>query len=243
MKITRFLACAAARAVALASVAMLPAASAGAQIAVIDASNHAQNLLQAARALEQISNQVRSLENEAEMLRSMGRNLERVDFPELGQVTGALREVEALMAEAEGIDFSVDRIDAQFRHLFPGVAADAAASDGRIARARARLDRALAGFRHSMTVQARVVENIAADRALLAELARRSSGAVGGLQAQQATNQLLALGTKQQLQLQALLAAEHRSLGLERARRAQAEIEARAATRRFLGTGKAYSPR
>ena len=63
---------------------------------------------------------------------------------------------------------------------------------------------------------------------------------IGGLQAQQATNQLLALSTKQQLQLQTMMAAEFREASTERARRAQAEAEARAATRRFLGSGKAY---
>jgi conjugal transfer/entry exclusion protein len=66
--------------------------------------------------------------------------------------------------------------------------------------------------------------------------ASEPSGAAGA-------NQLLALSTKQQLQLQNLMAAEFREQSMERARRAQAEIEARAATRRFLGTGKAYSPR
>jgi conjugal transfer/entry exclusion protein len=39
------------------------------------------------------------------------------------------------------------------------------------------------------------------------------------------------------------MATEFRTAALERARRAQAEEEGRAATRRFLGTGGAYTRR
>ena len=108
---------------------------------------------------------------------------------------------------------------------------------------RKRLDAATAGYRQAMGVQAQVVENVREDAALLAELVGRSQNAVGGLQAQQAANQLLALSIKQQLQLQNLMAAEFRDASVERARRAQAEADGRAATRRFLGNGRAYTPR
>lgn len=66
---------------------------------------------------------------------------------------------------------------------------------------------------------------------------------MGALQAQQATNQLLALAAKQQFQIQNLLAAQYRAETLEAARRVQAEGEARAAAKKFLGTGTAYTPR
>jgi P-type conjugative transfer protein TrbJ len=216
---------------------------AAAQMAVVDTTNYAQNLLQAARALEQINNQIRSLQNEAAMLQNMSRHLERIDFPQLQRINSALQRVDQLMGQARGIDFRVDRLDERFRSLFPAAVDSALPSDARVADARARLDRAMDGFRHSMGVQAQVVENVRDDAALLAELVGRSQGAVGSLQAQQAANQLIALSTKQQFQLQSLMAAEFRSQSLERARRVQAEIEARAATQRFLGTGKAYSPR
>ena len=55
--------------------------------------------------------------------------------------------------------------------------------------------------------------------------------------------QLLALATKQQFQLQALMAAQFRKESLEAARRGQSALEARARTTRFLGDGKAYTPR
>ena len=220
---------------------VLPAAPATA-IPVFDATNYTQNILQAARALEQINNQIKSLQNEAAMLQNMARNLERIDFPQLQQMTSALKQIDQLMGQAKAIDFRVSSLDRQFSKLFPMGTDNALRSDQRVADARARLDAAMDGFKQSMTIQAEVVSNIRDDAQLLHELSQRSEGAVGGLQAQQATNQLIALSTKQQFQLQELMAAEFRSQGLERAREVQAEAEARAATRRFLGSGKAYTP-
>jgi P-type conjugative transfer protein TrbJ len=100
----------------------------------------------------------------------------------------------------------------------------------------------MAGFRHTMKVQADVAENIEADTVTLQKLSEKSQNAVGGLQAAQATNQLLALAAKQQLQIQQLLAAQFRADATDAARRAQAEIDGRAATKKFLGSGTAYTP-
>lgn len=219
----------------------LPAAPAAA-IPVFDATNYTQNILQAARALEQINNQIQSLQNEATMLQNMARNLERIDFPQLQRISSSLKAIDQLMGEAQGIGFKVDQLEQRFRTMFPGSVERVLRNDARAAEAESRLDSALEGFRHSMTVQAEVVSQIRDDARLLSELSKRSEGAAGSLQAQQATNQLLALSTKQQLQLQSMMAAEFQSQATERARRIQAEAEAKAATRRFLGSGKAYAP-
>ena len=223
--------------------ALVLPASPVAAIPVFDASNYAQNLLQAARALEQINHQVRSLQNEAAMIEAMTRNLERVDFPELERIRNAMQRIDGLMEQARAIDFRVEGIDRQLEALFPGAGAPAITRDARVAQARERLAAAQAGYADTMRVQAQVAENVHEDAALLADLARRSDGAIGALQAQQAASQLAALGVKQQLQLQSLLAAEFRSEAIERARRAQAEAEGREATRRFLGRRQAYARR
>lgn len=241
-KVGSMLARCAALALAATPLLVLPASPAAA-IPVFDATNYAQNLLQAARALEQINHQIQSLQNEAAMIQNMARNLERIDFPQMQRITGALQRVERLMGEAQGVDFRVDQLEQRLRTLFPGVVGEALRRDARVAGARARLEGAMQSFRHSLQVQARVVENVREDATLLSELAARSQGAVGALQAQQATNQLLALSTKQAMQLQSLMASEFRAADYERARRAQAEAEGRAATRRFLGQRRAYSPR
>ena len=100
----------------------------------------------------------------------------------------------------------------------------------------------MAGFQQTMTVQAKVVENVRDDAQVLSEIVAKSQGAEGSLQAAQATNQLLALTAKQQFQLQQMMAAQYRSESIEQARRVQEAQEARAATRKFLGNGKAYTP-
>ena len=238
-RVSRLMALACATALSVGGTFAIPLAPAAA-IPVFDATNYTQNLLQAARALEQINHQIQSLQNEATMLQNMARNLQRIDFPQLQQVTSSLRQIDQLMGQAQGIGFKVDQLEQRFRSAFPGSIDRVLNNNARAAEAKSRLDTAMEGFRHSMTVQAEVVSSIRDDAQLLSELSRRSEGAVGSLQAQQATNQLLALSTKQQLQLQTMMAAEFREASTERARRAQAEAEARAATRRFLGSGKAY---
>jgi P-type conjugative transfer protein TrbJ len=54
------------------ALATVPAAG---QMVVYDPSNYAQNVLQAARALQQINNQVTSLQNQTQMLLNQARNL------------------------------------------------------------------------------------------------------------------------------------------------------------------------
>lgn len=226
--------------IAFLSLAVLPVPAA-AQVPVFDTANYAQNLIQAARALEQIDHQLQSLQNEATMLADMGRNLKTFDFPELQRITAALGKIDGLMNTGQAIGFASGKVDASFNALFPGSLARLLSSDQRVAEARTRFDTAMASFRHSMDVQAEVVSNIQSDSELLKDLAGRSQGSEGALQAQQAANQLLALSAKQQMQLQDLLAADLRSQSIERAARAQSQAEGEAATRRFLGSGKAYS--
>lgn len=212
-------------------------------IPVFDAANYAQNLLTAARTLQQINQQIQSLQNEAAMLANQAKNLTRIDFPQLRALQQKLTEIDRLMGQAQGIDFRLDRIDEQFRRLFPDAFGEALRTDQRVRNARSRLDTSMGAFRQTMAVQAKVVENVRDDAQTLSEIVSRSQGAEGSLQAQQATNQLLALTAKQQFQLQHMMAAQFRSEAIEQARRIQEGDEARAATRRFLGTGKAYTPR
>jgi type IV secretion system protein TrbJ len=139
-----------------------------------------------------------------------------------------------LMGDAQGIEFKVKNLDQQVSTLFPGALRDALTSDQRTKQARAQLDAATAAYRQAMGVQAQVAENVQEDAGVLNELAATSQGAVGSVQVGQAANQLLALSVKQQLQLQNLMASEFREAAIDRARRAQAEEDGHAATRRFL---------
>ncbi|WP_096701058.1 P-type conjugative transfer protein TrbJ [Magnetospirillum sp. 15-1] len=216
---------------------------AAAQWAVFDASNFAENMLQAARALEQIDNQIRSLQNEAAMLETMTRNLRSLDVSSLGEMNAALARVNGLMNQAEGIAFTIGATDAAFRRQFPSSYDAAMTTDQAVAEARTRWQSAMSAYRQTMLVQAQVDENVQADAATLAGLVTASQGAVGSLQAQQAANQLIALSIKQQMQTQTLMEAQYRAEALDRARQAQGQAAGQAATAQFLGSGTAYTAR
>ncbi|MGV1683464.1 P-type conjugative transfer protein TrbJ [Sphingopyxis sp. NJF-3] len=222
---------------------VLTTTPATAQISVFDPTNYRQNLLTAARTLQQVNQQIQSLQNEAQMLVNQGKNLSRIDFPQLDQLRQTLGEIDKLMGQAQGIDFRVDQLGEQFRQQFPGSGGEVMKRDQRLATAKQRLDNEMAAFRQTMAVQSGIVENVRDDAQALAAIVAKSQGAEGSLAAQQATNQLLALAAKQQFQLQNLMAAQFRSQSLEAAARGQSAREARARTTRFLGDGKAYTPR
>jgi P-type conjugative transfer protein TrbJ len=210
---------------------------------VFDAGNYAQNLLIAARTLTAVNQQVQQLQNEAQMLTDMGKHLSRIDFPQLHELQEKMQEIDKLMGEAQGLNFKIGELEEQYQKLFPQSFDNLLRSDTRVASARARLDVAAAQFRQSMGVQSQIVDNVQKDAEALGAIVSRGQSAEGSLQAEQATNQLLALAAKQQFQLQQLVAAQFRSDSIEQARRAQSELEGKEMTRRFLGDGKAYTPR
>lgn len=212
-------------------------------IPVFDTANYSQNLLTAARTLQQINQQIQSLQNEAAMLQNMQRNLGRIDFPQLQQLQQRLGQINGLMGQAQGVDFRVDQLEQQLRQLYPQNFDQLLRRDQRAANARARLDAAMSTFRQSMGVQSRIVANVREDAEALSQIVARSQGAEGALAAQQAANQLLALTAQQQMQIQQLMAAQFRAQALEQAERAQVERESREQVRRFLGDGRAYTPR
>jgi len=227
-------------ATSMTAAAILPATPAHA-IPVFDASNYAQNVLTAARTLTQINNQIQALQNQASMLTNMAKHLQRLDFSSLNQITRSMQRIGTLMNQAEGIAFDLASTDDALRQQFPAEFDRALSASQIIAQARARLQASMQGYRQSMRVQAQVVENIEADAGLLTELVSQSQSATGSLQAQQATNQLIALSTRQQLQIQQMMAAQYRADALERARQQQALEGARERTKRFIGTADIYT--
>ena len=216
--------------------------SVSAQWAVFDSSNYAENVLQAARELQQIDNQVRSLQNETVMLENMARNLQSLNYSSLNAMVSDLQRVGTLMNEAQGVSFDVNATRSAVAQDFPEQYAAAVDTDQLVADAHLRWQNSMDAFRQTMLVQSRIASNVQADTGTLSSLVDASQNATGALQAQQATNQLLALSTKQQLQIQTLMAAQYRAAALEQARNAEADEEARAETARFLGTGNVYSP-
>ena len=105
-----------------------------AQLSVFDPSNYSQNLLTAARTLAQINNQIQSLQNEAQMLINQGKNLSRIDFPQLQELRQRLQQIDQLMGQAQGVDFRIDQLDERFRQLYPQEFDQVFRRDQRVAR-------------------------------------------------------------------------------------------------------------
>jgi P-type conjugative transfer protein TrbJ len=209
---------------------------------VFDPQNYAENLLQASRALEQIHNQIESLQNEARMLENMAKELTPLDDSSLQALTSALQGIETLIRQAEGISFDARQTrEAIDRYYKAGDEQEPQAAQ-LLEDAEARWRQALSAYRTALELQSDIVGDIATDEGTLSTLVTQSEGAIGSLQAEQAGNQLLALSARQQLQIQALLAAQFRADALEKAREAKEEEAARATTQQFLGTGSAYTP-
>jgi P-type conjugative transfer protein TrbJ len=179
-----------------------------AQFTVFDPSNYSQNILTAARTLQQINNQVQMLQNQAQSLLNQAKNLTTISFPELTMLQQDLQKIDQLMAQASTIQFHVVGLNQQYQSLYPTTFNSALTNNQHVTDARTRLATSMSAYQQTMTVQAQIVENIAADETTLNSLVTRSQGSEGALQAQQTTNQLLALVAKQQLQLQNLMAAQ-----------------------------------
>ena len=227
----------------LLTVAIAPiAAPVTAQVAVFDPTNYTQNLLQAARALQTINNQIRSLQNEAQMIRDMATHLKRLDVSALLKLNKDIAAINDLMKEARGIAFTLKETRAALKAQFPAGYDLSFTHKGLLSQADARWQSTMDAFQQTLQVQARIGEGLQADAGTLSELVQASEAAEGGLQAQQAANQLSALIAKQQMQITTLMATQYRAEALDAARKAQGEAAAKAATKRFLGTGKAYTP-
>jgi P-type conjugative transfer protein TrbJ len=210
---------------------------------VYDPTNHAENILTAARSLEQINNQVQQLANEAQMLINQARNLANLPTSIAGELQGSLSAVDQLIRDAQGIAYDLSEIDSAYRELFPKEYADSVSTSDILQDARESWNLAREGFRHALEVQAGVVGEIRTDAATLDRLVGESQGAVGNLQAVQAGNQLTALAAKQSMQLQSLLAASARAEALDRADALAAHERGRARFERFMGDGSAYTRR
>jgi type IV secretion system protein TrbJ len=212
-----------------------------AQIVVFDPSNYSQNILTAARALDQINNQIRSLENEAQMLIHGARNLTSLPGSVVGQLTSKINEINSLIAQANGISFDVQKTQGDFQRFYPRQYTAAVSSDRMVQDATARLDNTYQALKQTLVTQATIVSALDQDGQTLRTLMANSSGAVGSLQAQQSGNELLALQVKQSLQAQALVATQARAEAL-RAVEQQASAEAgRERFTRFIGDGRAYT--
>lgn len=208
---------------------------------VYDPRNHAENLVTAARTLEQINNQIASLQNEAQMLINQARNLASLPHSSLQQLQQGMRRTQQLLDQAQNIAFEVQQVDQIFQQEY-GTLNLSVPEQQLVADARSRWTNTMGGLQDAMRIQAGVVGNIDAQRAEMAALVGQSQNAVGALQATQAGNQLLALQSQQLADLTALLAATGRAEALVEAEQAAAAEQGRIQRQRFLTPGAGYQP-
>jgi len=216
----------------------LPAAT---QMTVFDPSNYSQNLLTAARTLQQVNNQILSLQNEAQMLINQARNLTSLPYSSLQQLQQSIGRTRQLLGQAQNIAYDVQQIDRAFSTTYAPASANQ--SDyALISNAQARWQNSVAGLQDALRIQATVVGNLDTNRNEMSALVDASQGAVGALEAAQAGNQLLALQAQQLADLTAAVAAQGRAQSLEAAARVAAQDQAREQLRRFLTPNQGYRP-
>jgi len=213
-----------------------------AQLIVFDPNNYAQNVLTAARALQQINNQIVSLQNQAQMLINQARNLATLPFSSLLQLEQSILRTQQLLAQAQNIAYDVTTIDEAFTQSYPQSYSLSTSSQQLITDAQTRWQNALAGFQDAMHVQAGVVQNLDNTRTQVNALVSSSQSAAGALQAAQSGNQLVALQTQQLADLTALMAAIGRAQSLDGARVVESQEQAQTQLTQFLSYGAGYQP-
>jgi len=208
---------------------------------VYDPTNYAQNVLTAARSLQQVNNQIQQIQQQATSLINEARNLATLPFSSLQQLQQQVQRTQQLLGEAQRIAYDVQNVQQVFNGRYKGAALTGSNAQ-MVANANARWEDSVGAFEDALRVQAGVVGNIEGARATMDGLVTSSQSATGALQAAQAGNQLLALQSQQLADLTAPLAAQGRAQALDSARKAAVEAESRERLRRFLARPNGYQP-
>lgn len=191
---------------------------AAAQIIVHDPANHAENLMAAARMLEQIRHQLAALEQQARMLSRSGFQLS----PELGQ---AIAEAQSLLRRGEGLSHDIARIGAEIEALYPQ-AWEAHDLESILSQSARWREESRASLSRAMAMQAQSATRIGQTQGLLVAALAASEASEGQTSAVQAGNQLLGLSAAQLAGIEALMIAEGRALQAERMERLAREARA-----------------
>lgn len=208
---------------------------------VYDPTNYSQNILTAARTLEQINNQIRQLQNQATSLLNEARNLQSLPLTVLEPLQAQIRQTQALIGQAQRMAYNVQQIETQFAAQYKSI--DLTQPQRALVQgAQERWQNSVAAFEDALKVQAGAVGNIEGARTSINSLVTASQSATGALQAAQAGNQLLALQSQQLADLTATVASLGRAQALDAASSAAAKAQAREQLRRFLEPGRGYVP-
>ena len=201
---------------------------------VYDPTNYAQNVLTAARSLQQINNQIQQIQQQATSLINEARNLASLPLSTVSTLQQQIQQTQQLLGQAQRIAYDVQDIQQAFNGRYKGAALTGDHAQ-MVANANARWEDSVGAFQDALQVQAGVVGNIEGARTTMYSLVSASQSATGALQATQAGNELLALQSQQLADLTAAVAAQGRAQALQSARQAAEEAEGRERFRRFMG--------
>src|SRR3954451_14591097 len=116
-----------------------------AQLIVFDPNNYAQNVLTAARELQQINNQITSLQNQAQMLINQGNNLASLPYSSLQQLEQSIQRTQQLLSQAQRIAYDVKQVDQAFSTTYAPVSTRES-DQALIANAQTRWQNSVAGM-------------------------------------------------------------------------------------------------
>jgi P-type conjugative transfer protein TrbJ len=219
----------------------LNAKPASAQLSVFDPTNLVENALTAARALEQINNQVVQITNQIQQLQNDALNLTRLGVTFAPQIMAQLQAMDQLINEARGLALQVSATRSALISLYSGDYRGTTIA-ARAQVALQQIDAARGALHTSLLMQAQATEQLRIDQATLDLLASTSGAATGALAAQQTTNELLAFQAQQSMRLQALLLAQSRAEALEGARALEVRAQAQTQHAYFFAGASAAHP-
>jgi P-type conjugative transfer protein TrbJ len=217
-------------------------APAAAQMTVYDPLNHVQNVMTAARELQQVTNELTMLQNQATSLINQARNLQNLNFSSLSSIDQSLNQTTSLLGQAQRVSYDVNGINSTFSQTYPTTYSGSTSSAQLMGDAQSRWQNALAAYQDAMKVQAGVVQNLNTTHTQIDALVSASQSSTGALQAAQASNQLIALLTKQLADLTAVMTAIARAQSLDGARTIETQEQVQAQDTQFLNYGAGYQP-
>ena len=226
----------------LVGVVVLLSAPLHAQLIVNDPLNYAQNVLTAARSLQQINIALMGLANQLKMLQNQYQNLLKLPYSSLMSVEQSYRQTLALLGSAQKLTYNVEQINQTFSRLYPQSLGGTLPQQQIVNNARERWQTSLAGYQHALQVQGGVVQSLDSTRAQTGALLSSSQTASGMLAAQQAGTQVSAQILRQLADLTAVVVSQGRAQSLDGARQLADEQDRQAQLRAFE-VRQQYEPR
>ncbi len=198
-------------------------------------------MLTAARELQQVNNEIQSLENQAPRV-NQARNLASLPYSSLAALDQSDHPDRSSFSPRRSASPttsppSIRPSPRPIRSL-----SGSTSSQQLLADAQTRWQNALAGFQDAMHVQAGAVANLDNTRTQIDALVSSSQSATGALQAAAVRQPARRASDQQLADLTAVMAAIARAQSLEAARDVESQEQAQAQTTNFLNYGAGYQP-